>query len=348
MPLPELSTPALLVDRAALDHNVATMAAARPGRELRPHVKAFKSTDLAQRLADAGHRNFCCATVREMEGMATAGLGHDLLLANEVIDPARLRRLGTLAETGTARITVAVDSDETVRAAAAAGIGEVLIDIYVGLPRCGCPPDEAPRLAELARSLGMTVRGVMGYEGHLVHVHDPAERAEAVARDVAPLAAAHDTIGGDIISGAGTGTYDVNRVVTEVQAGSYTLMDAEYGELLDLPFRPALQLLTTVISVNRAGGWAVLDGGLKALAMDQGPPTCAAGDVLYCSDEHTVVCPPADQPVAVGQRVALDPRHIDPTVAKHPVMHVIDSDGSVVDEWRVDLRDWQLEQERLT
>jgi D-threonine aldolase len=344
--LHEISTPALLVDKAAFEHNVQSMGRRRPGAQLRPHVKAFKSTDLAQQLADVGHLNFCCATVREMEGMAAAGLGHDLLLANEVIDPARLRRLGTLAETRGARVTVAVDSDETVRAAANAGVREVLIDVHVGLPRCGCPPDDAPRLADLARSLGINVRGVMGYEGHLVHFGDREERHAAVARDVAPLLSAHEAVGGEVISGAGTGTYDVNDIVTEVQAGSYTLMDGEYGELPDLPFRPALELLTTVISVNRPGGWIVLDGGIKALAMDQGNPTCPVGDVLYCSDEHTVVCPPPGVSFRVGEQVTLAPRHVDPTVAKHPVMFVIDDEGNVVDEWEIDLRGWRLEDER--
>ncbi|HKY66045.1 MAG TPA: alanine racemase, partial [Acidimicrobiales bacterium] len=104
MRLADLRTPALVVDRAAFDRNVATMAAQRPGDRLRPHVKAFKSTALAHRLAAAGHRTFCCATAREVEGMAAAGLGHDLLLANEVLDAGRL---GAVAASG-ARVTVAV------------------------------------------------------------------------------------------------------------------------------------------------------------------------------------------------------------------------------------------------
>ncbi|HEY5153373.1 MAG TPA: alanine racemase, partial [Acidimicrobiales bacterium] len=127
----DLPTPALVVDLDAFDHNRAVMSEAWPGAKLRPHVKAFKSTSLARRLAEAGHEGFCCATIREMEGMAAAGLGHDLLLANEVLDA---RRLGVLAEGG-ARITVAVDSDETVDAAVAGGVREVLIDVCVGLPR---------------------------------------------------------------------------------------------------------------------------------------------------------------------------------------------------------------------
>src|SRR5258706_9407101 len=110
----DLTTPALIVEADALAHNLATMAAALPGVRLRPHVKAHKCTALAQRQAAAGHRTFCCATVREMVGMAEAGLGDDLMLANETLDA---RRLAPLA----ARITVAIDSEATLDAAAAAG-----------------------------------------------------------------------------------------------------------------------------------------------------------------------------------------------------------------------------------
>ena len=99
----DLPTPGLLLDLDALEHNIATMAARWPGTTLRPHAKCFKSTSVAARLAEAGHPGFCCATIREMEGLARAGLGTDLLLANEVLDASRL---GALAEAGH-RITVA-------------------------------------------------------------------------------------------------------------------------------------------------------------------------------------------------------------------------------------------------
>ena len=162
----DLTTPALLVDATVLERNLATMAAALPGARLRPHVKAHKCTALAARQAAHGHRRFTCATTVEAEGLARAGLGQDLLLANEVVD---VDRLGRLARSGT-RVTVAVDSEETVAAAAAAGIGEVVVDVNVGLPRCGCAPERAGRLAEFARARGLIVRGVMGYEGHVVGV----------------------------------------------------------------------------------------------------------------------------------------------------------------------------------
>ena len=144
----DLQTPALLLDPKILDSNIRVMAEAIPGKRLRPHVKAHKCTAIAGRQRAAGHSLFCCATIREMEGMAAAGLGEDLLLANEVLDA---RRLGVLD----ARVTVAVDSEETLDAAARGGVGEVLIDVNVGLPRCGCPPDRAGALADSARRRGL-------------------------------------------------------------------------------------------------------------------------------------------------------------------------------------------------
>ena len=328
----ELTTPALLVDAEAFAHNVATMAEARPGPALRPHVKAFKSTALAWRLVEAGHRGFCCATIREVEGMATAGLGEDLLLANEVVDA---RRLGALVESGRARVTVAVDSEATVRAAAAGGVREVLIDVNNGF-RCGCEPDEAGELADLARSLGLAVRGVMGYEGHVSLNPDRSTRIELLEVAMARLARAYADVGGDVVSGAGTGTYDLNTLVTEVQAGSYTLMDTEYAKL-GLPFRQALFLWATVISTN--GKVVICDAGLKSHAMDHGDPSIDGADVLYCSDEHVVFVPHDGHAWQVGDRVRLTPAHVDPTIALHERMWLVDG-SHVTDEWPVDLRGW--------
>ncbi len=341
----DLSTPAAIVDLAALDHNIDAMSQQRPGASLRPHVKAFKSTELARHVATRGaHHRFCAATLRELEGMAAAGLGEDLLLANETLDGPRLRRL---VETSGARITVAVDSVETLEVAAHAG-AEVLVDVDVGLPRCGCAVDAAGPLAERARRLGVVVRGVMGYEGHVMGNPDRALRAAAVAESMAQLRAAHDAVGGDITSAGGTGTYDLHDWAGEVQAGSYLLMDTHYAQL-GLPFRQALTVETTVVSRSPEKGWAVLDAGLKAFGMDHGDPSVqpwqdgVAPTVFFCSDEHTTVL--AEQLPAVGTRVRMVPAHIDPTVALHERLHVVDTrDASggteVVDVWPVDLRGW--------
>ncbi len=331
----ELATPALVVDRSRFDANVAAMAQTRPGRALRPHVKAFKSTALAARLQASGHDTFCAATIAEIEGMVAAGVGRDLLLANETLD---YRRLGRLVDQG-ADITVAVDSPGILERVIAGGVRQVLIDVEVGLPRCGCDPADAGRLAEQARAAGLDVRGVMGYEGHLMMVPTKERRRAKVEASMAQLLAAHDDVGGDIISGGGTGTFEVNTWVTEIQAGSYCLMDTQYATL-ELPFTIAAEILTSVVSVSPKG-WAVVDAGLKALGMDHGPPTWPEGELRFCSDEHsTLTNPPVvGPPLALGDQVRLQPAHIDPTVAKHQRMWVLEGD-SVVDCWDVDLRHW--------
>jgi D-serine deaminase-like pyridoxal phosphate-dependent protein len=327
MRIADLATPALCADTAVLDENLRAMAAALPGRRLRPHVKAHKCTALAARQAALGHVAFTCATIREMEGMARAGLGEDLLLANEVLDASRLGRLD-------ARVTVAVDSPETIAAAAAGGVREVLIDVNVGLPRCGCAPEAAGRLADTARRRGLEVRGVMGYEGHVMGAREAEKRAEGVAVAMELLRRAHADVGGEVVSAGGTCTFALNRVATEIQAGTYALMDRSFA-YPDLPFRPALWVEATVISVSP--GFAVADGGIKALAMDHGPPTIDCCKVWFCSDEHVTFAP--ETPVRVGERVRVWPAHLDPTVAKHERLHLVDGD-EVVESWEIDLRGW--------
>ena len=124
-----------------------------------------------------GHNSFTCATPREILGLVKAGVGNDLLLANETVDPQRLAALAAAQDD--VLITVAVDSRDTLDAADRAGIRNVLIDVNVGLPRCGIAPQDAGWLADSARVRGITVRGVMGYEGHLMMVTDRDEIGRA-------------------------------------------------------------------------------------------------------------------------------------------------------------------------
>jgi D-serine deaminase-like pyridoxal phosphate-dependent protein len=324
----DLPTPALLVDGDALEDNIAVMAAVLPGDRLRPHVKAHKCTGIALRQAAAGHRAFTCATIRECEGMAAVGLGDDLLLANEVLDATRL---GDLVRAGS-RVTVAVDSAQTIAAAAAGGVPEVVIDVNVGLPRCGCAPGDAGRLAEQARAAGLIVRGVMGYEGHVVGVEDESARARQCQLAMGFLLAAAEDVGGDLISAGGTGTYACNTWATEIQAGSYALMDTAYGRL-GLPFIQAVFVLATVVSASPE--YAVADAGLKTVGMDHGNPSVEGTTVWFCSDEHTTFAPAR----RVGDKVRLIPAHVDPTMAYHDRAYVCSGDD-IVDVWPVDLRGW--------
>jgi D-serine deaminase-like pyridoxal phosphate-dependent protein len=242
-------------------------------------------------------------------------------------------RLGALVRAG-ARVTMAIDSEATLQAVVSAGVPEVLVDVNVGLPRCGCRPEDAGRLADRARAAGLSVRGVMGYEGHIVGLEDRTKRVEMLEQSMHLLVLAHGQVGGDMVSAGGTGTYDLNHWATEIQAGSYALMDTAYGKL-GLPFVQALTILSTVISVS--DGWVVADCGLKALGMDHGNPTVEGATVRFCSDEHLTFAP--DEPVRVGDRISVIPAHVDPTVAYHEYLHLIEGED-VVESWPVDLRGW--------
>ncbi|MFM8857531.1 MAG: alanine racemase [Actinomycetota bacterium] len=354
--LASVSTPALVVDVAAFDHNLRAMSEARPGTTLRPHVKAHKCTSLAARQSALGHTGFTCATPREVIGMARAGLGRDLLLANQTVDANRLSAMANLDD---AMVTVAVDSPETIDTAARAGIRHVLIDVNVGLPRCGCRPEDAIALTEMCEQRSLNVRGVMGYEGHLMAMTDRADQSTKVRASMQTLVETFDAVravsgdGCTIISAGGTGTFDLYDTsdpvlarINEVQAGSYALMDSQYGSQ-GLPFHQAVFVIGTVIS--RSKGWYVADVGLKALGMDHGNPTIPGASVWFCSDEHVTFALSEDMPtLAVGDRVAVVPAHVDPTVAQHEQMLIVDGridhgsrmEARVIDTWAVDLRGW--------
>lgn len=350
----DLSTPALVVDIEAFDHNLSVMSKFRPGTTLRPHVKAHKCTSLAARQAALGHLAFTCATPREVIGMANAGLGQDLLLANETVDPKRLSAMASLD----ALVTVAIDSNATIAAAAHAGLRHVLIDVNVGLPRCGCRPEDAATLARECLRLGLTVRGVMGYEGHLMAMTDRSEQQAKVRESMSLLVEAFDSVYGvvgdscTIISAGGTGTFDhftsddpILSRINEVQAGSYALMDSQYGSQ-GLPFRQAVYVIGTVIS--HGDGWYVADVGLKSLGMDHGNPTITGASVWFCSDEHVTFSLRDEQPLSIGDRIAVVPAHVDPTVSQHETVYVVEGslaqgaqmDARVVDMWPIDLRSW--------
>jgi len=271
-----------------------------------------------------------------MIGMARAGLGSDLLLANETLDAARLSAMAKLQDS--TMITVAIDSNATLDAAVKAGIRNVLIDVNVGLPRCGVLPDLAGALADDARKRGLNVRGVMGYEGHLMMVSNKNDRQAKVAESMMLLQRAAKDVGGEIISAGGTGTYDLheNTGVTEIQAGSYSLMDTNYAQL-NLPFEQAMWVVGTVISSGSS--WSVADVGLKSLGMDHGNPSIEHQSVWFCSDEHITFATTSGDAPKVGSRIRVTPAHIDPTLAMHDVAWIV-RDDEVIDRWSIDLRGW--------
>ena len=335
MKISELRTPALVVEADALRANLAALSAVLPGARLRPHVKAHKCSALAREQLAMGHPGLTTATVGEAVGLAKAGVNADILIANETMDAGRI---GELVAAGH-RITLAIDSTETMHAALIGGVRDVVIDVNVGLPRCGMAPDKAGSLAQAARTMGLEVRGVMGYEGHATALADRTERARATGTAMDLLALAAADVGGEIISAGSTATYEHNTVATEIQAGSYVFMDSFFGSY-GLPFSQALYVVSTVLHVNDTAErvYAVGDAGLKSFGMDHGNPGVVDhGKTWFLADEHIIFTPAT--PLRPGDRIRITPGHIDPTVAYHEWINVVDGDD-VVERWAVDLRGW--------
>ncbi|MEM9724588.1 MAG: DSD1 family PLP-dependent enzyme [Pseudomonadota bacterium] len=350
----EIQTPCLVVDLDGFEKNLALMQAEADamGVALRVHGKMHKSPAVALRQIEAGAVGVCCQKVSEAEAFVRGGV-RDVLVSNQVRDPAKLDRLARLPGQG-ARVAVCVDAAAAVGelAAAAARHGvvlDVLVEIECGAGRCGAGgPEEvvaAARAIAAASSLRFT--GVQAYQGALQHRATHAERAsafeEVAGRTRASLAAlAAEGLTCAVVTGGGTGSYALegrSGLFTEIQCGSYAFMDADYGRILDesgrrldARFRPALFVLTAIMS-RAAPGRAVCDAGLKALAVDSGlpvvhgvtPPPGAEGatdvaglGVRYAaaSDEHGVLEDPTDT-LRINQRLRLIPGHCDPTCNLH-------------------------------
>lgn len=330
----EVDTPALLLDLDAFEANLDLMATllAPTGTRLRAHAKTHKSPVIARLQMDRGAIGQCVQKVAEAEALAWGGVP-DILVSNEVVGARKLARLAALARLG--RVAVCADDAQQVvayaAAAEAAGIRlAVLVEIDVGAGRCGVPPGPpAVALAGLiAASPHLRFGGLQAYHGSAQHRRTPAEREAAVAGAVDLTRRTVEQLrqrGLDcpIIGGAGTGTFALEAasgVFTEIQAGSYVFMDADYARnQAPPPFRQALFVLATVMS-RAVPGVAVVDAGLKALAVDSGLPEIWARPGLRyagASDEHGKILLEDGTAPALGEKLRLVPGHCDPTVDRH-------------------------------
>ena len=333
----EIDTPALLIDLDAFEANLDTMAArlSGTGTRLRAHAKTHKSPVIAHQQIARGAVGQCVQKVAEAEILAWGGV-QDILVSNEVVGAAKLARLAALARIAT--ISVCVDDAAQVaaldRAAEHAGVRlGVLVEIDVGAARCGVQPGpDAVALAKLiAASRHLRFSGLQAYHGSAQHLRLPAERhfairaaTDATRRTVEQLR--QQGFECPIVGGAGTGTFEleaVSGVYTEIQAGSYCFMDADYARNLDASghpvglFRHALFVLATVMSAAQPGV-AVLDAGHKAVAVDSGMPLVwERPELRYAgaSDEHgKLVFGAHETAPRLGEKLRLVPGHCDPTV----------------------------------
>lgn len=348
-----VATPSLLVDLAAAERNIGRAADFYRSRKvkLRPHFKAHKMSVLMKMQIDAGGcSGVTCATPYEAEVLSGAGID-DILVANQVADAAGLAALARAAEKK--RVTVAVDCETHVEllqgAAEKHGVDfGVLIEIDVGMGRCGL--NFASRaLIPLAGAIKAAGRlkflGLQGYEGHVVVREDRGMRKTMVwqCQEILRIEKSRLEKAGypcPLVSGGGTGTWDIAAecgVLTEIQAGSYVLMDAKYTTV-DIPFENALFCCTTLVS-RREPDAAVLNAGLKSLTVEYGMPKSADGafSVITLADEHARITPKPDWPAKIGDPVLMIPAHIDPAINLHDVV-LVHRSGGVADHWTVDGR----------
>ena len=338
----DIQTPCLVLDLDALERNIIKMGQFAKDKNMRHrvHGKMHKSVDVAllqEKLG--GSCGVCCQKVSEAEAFVRGGI-KDVLVSNQVRDPAKIDRLARLPKLG-ARAICCVDDLANITDLSAAAVKhgtqiECLVEIDCGAGRCGVQSTED--VVAIATAIdaaeGLKFAGLQAYQGAMQHLDDYEERKAKIDVAVAMVAdavAALKSVGleCDIVGGGGTGSYyfeGESGVYNELQCGSYAFMDADYGRILDRDgkridqgeWQNALFLLTSVMSHAKADK-AICDAGLKAQSVDSGLPVIfGRTDVEYikCSDEHGVIADP-DGVLKVGDKLKLVPGHCDPTCNVH-------------------------------
>lgn len=348
----EIETPALLVDLQKAKRNIEKMNSffRNYSAQLRPHVKSHKCPIIAHLQVQSGAKGITCAKLGEAEVMFQAGI-QNILIANQIIQEKKIFRLAGLARQ--AEMTVAVDEMENINqlekimGLCNAKLG-VLVEIDVGMNRCGVKtPQEAIELAQrIDASKNLLFQGLQGYEGHAVMIPELAKREKACRQVVNQLiqikkAIEEAGISCPIISSGGTGTYHITGTfqgISEIQAGSYALMDSKYATIIE-GFEQALTLLTTVIS-TRNQQRLIVDAGLKAITKEFGMPVVASIEGAVVSDlseEHgTIECAKPSQ-LHVGDKIEMIPSHGCTTVNLHDIFHVLE-ENRLIGIWPIAAR----------
>ena len=349
MKISGLSTPALIVDLNILKDNAEKMTGLLAGSslKLRPHYKSHKCAAIAKWQIDCGAIGMTCAKLSEAEDLCDAGI-EDILIANQIVDPVKIRRLADLA--GNCRLTVCVDSMENIDALSAAAVNSgntiyCLVEYDIGMHRCGvATKEEVLALAQrIVASENIVFEGIQAYAGHLSHAENLAERKEATAENYRNLNALlsfleEHGVAAKTVSGGSTGTSEIKTaegLYTELQAGSYLFMDATY-RTLGLPFRNALFLLTTVVS--QRNGRTIVDAGVKTCGIDQGMPALLEGEAEHiAANEEHIQLHGYTGTKTVGEKLCLIPGHCCSTINLHDKIYLVDGE-KVIDRIPVTAR----------
>ena len=361
--LMDVDTPALILDLDRFEANLVRLMSAVRGHDVRvrPHAKSHKCVEIARRQVEAGAIGICCQKTSEAEPFLAGGIV-DVLVTNEVVGERKTMQLAQLAARYPhSKVGVCVDELRVVEQLAhacdkARATLDVYIELDVGHNRAGVS-DVADVIAigrAIAAQSSLSLRGLHAYFGNAQHRRSVAERRQAIVQATASARSAQRALidAGlrcDVITGGGTGTFmfeATGGVYTEIQPGSYALMDIDYAkneqELSWPTFEQSLTILTTVMSRRKDEGSdrATLDAGLKSFSTDSGPalPAFAGWQVCGVSDEHTVLERHGAGPdLSLGEKAMLIPGHIDPTVNLHDWI-VAARGGRVQAVWPIDAR----------
>ena len=338
VPVVQIETPALLVDLDTMERNLRTMAAffcSRPAK-LRPHFKNHRVLDFGRKQMEQGAAGITCARLWQSERLVHAGI-QNVLIANEIAGESPLQRFAELS--AEAPVLVAVDNESVVKEMGRTARNRktalnVLVDIDVGLKRCGvASPQAALNLARVAVAEGLQFRGIMGYEGNLQPLLPGQEKNDAVSEAMRLLMKCKDEIvrAGipvEIVSCGGTGDFATSGTysgITEIQAGSYLLMDTWYAPFAP-DFKPTLTVLSTVVS-KTAGDRIVADAGVKAISGERGLPSVKGVPGLKLKALHAEHAPieitDSNVNVQVGDKIEISVHYHDGTIHLHRRMYGI-------------------------
>jgi D-serine deaminase-like pyridoxal phosphate-dependent protein len=351
LPITELDTPALLLDLDVVEANIRKMAAncREWGVALRPHAKTHKTPEVARLQLEGGAIGITCAKLGEAEVLVDGGIDH-ILISTEIVGAEKLQHLMALAQRR--HILTVVDdragAEALSEAATEAGITlDTLVDVNVGMGRTGVTAGEPA--CELARRVaglpGLRFAGLQGYEGNLQFLNPAAERGRQAASamelllDTAKrIQAAGIEVG--MVSTGGTGTsrfVGQTPGVTEIQAGSYVVMDSRYAGVEGVDFEHAITVLTSVLSRAAREDAVIVDAGLKTLSTDHGPAALkgsSAATYEAAGDEHGRLVYASGSRPALGDKLELIPSHCDTTINLHDTYYVV-RDGEVVAVWPI-------------
>jgi D-serine deaminase-like pyridoxal phosphate-dependent protein len=327
----EIDTPALLADLDLIEQNILTMSNYLKNKKtkLRAHTKVHRIPPLALKQLKAGAKGLCCQKVSEAEVMAASGV-KDIIVTNEIVTPQKIMRLVALAKS--AHISVPIDNEYNAQCVSKIAREEgaevnVLVDVHLGSQRCGVEPGE-PAL-KLARSIcdlkGLNFTGLMGFEGHLSWIEPRMKRREEIEKTESLLLKTKSLLEDsgihvEEISTGSAGTYDVtanNPEITELQAGTYVLMDAEYYKHVP-EFSCALTVLSSIIS-RPSDDRAITDAGLMSISTALGNPTVVGRKSIQVHELHAenTVLKTQGQRISIGDKIELVPSYLDATVNCH-------------------------------